>query len=156
MSKSIKLSPKHGLNPVIPTCVWCGRPKNQVAFLGRIDTKTEKDVEAPKNMVLDYEPCDDCAAQWAACVIVIAVSETPRDENQPPLMSSENGKPKKLYPTGQVVGIYEETAQALFPGSEAKNGKRVLIPNDAFDEIFSEALKQAGRENKESEGGGGE
>jgi hypothetical protein len=28
---SIKLSPKHGVNPTICTCMWCGKPKNEIA-----------------------------------------------------------------------------------------------------------------------------
>ena len=32
----IKLSPKHGLNPTIPVCFWCGEERNEVALLGHI------------------------------------------------------------------------------------------------------------------------
>ena len=28
----IKLSPKHGLNPTIPVCFWCGEERNEVAL----------------------------------------------------------------------------------------------------------------------------
>ena len=31
---SILLSPKHGVNPTIPVCFWCGREKNEVALMG--------------------------------------------------------------------------------------------------------------------------
>ena len=30
MAKSIPLSPKHGLNPTIPVCAWCGKEKNEI------------------------------------------------------------------------------------------------------------------------------
>ena len=34
MSKDdIKLSPKHGLNPTMPVCFWCGKEKNEVAHI---------------------------------------------------------------------------------------------------------------------------
>ena len=36
MSDSIKISPKHGVNPTIPRCFFCGKEKNMVALLGRI------------------------------------------------------------------------------------------------------------------------
>lgn len=36
MSGSIKMSKKHGLNPCIPICVFCGKEKNELALLGRL------------------------------------------------------------------------------------------------------------------------
>ena len=33
--KNIKISPKHGLNPLIPKCFFCGKEKNEIAILGR-------------------------------------------------------------------------------------------------------------------------
>ena len=44
----IKLSPKHGLNPTIPVCFWCGEERNEVALLGHIgDGRKHEDFEAP-------------------------------------------------------------------------------------------------------------
>ena len=55
----IKLSPKHGLNPTIPVCFWCGEERNEVALLGHIgDGRKHEDFEAPMHMVIDYEPCE--------------------------------------------------------------------------------------------------
>ena len=51
MGKGIKVSPKHGLNPTIPICFWCGKERGEVALLGRLPG----DAEAPKNVVLDYD-----------------------------------------------------------------------------------------------------
>ena len=48
MSKGIQVSPKHGLNPTIPVCFWCGKERGEVALLGRLPG----DAEAPKNVVL--------------------------------------------------------------------------------------------------------
>ena len=57
----ILLSPKHGLNPTIPICFWCGEEKNEIALMGRIgDARKGEDFEAPMHAVLDYEPCDKC------------------------------------------------------------------------------------------------
>ena len=75
MSKSIKLSPKHGVNPTIPICFWCGKEKNEVALLGRIGGK--EDIKAPKNMVLDFEPCADCIAKMALGVTCMECTEKP-------------------------------------------------------------------------------
>lgn len=50
---SIKISPKHGVNPTIPVCFFCGKPKNEIALMGRMGGK--EDIEAPRNLVLDEE-----------------------------------------------------------------------------------------------------
>ena len=67
MSKGITLSPKYGVNPCIPLCFFCQKPKNEIVMLGRIwqkDANGKKvrgtDLEAPKNLVLDYELCEEC------------------------------------------------------------------------------------------------
>ena len=50
----IKLSPKHGLNPTIPVCFWCGEERNEVALLGHSgDGRKHEDFEAPRHMVID-------------------------------------------------------------------------------------------------------
>lgn len=56
MSDDITLSPKHGVNPCIPLCAFCGEEKNQIALLGKL----RDDKEAPKYAVIDAEPCDNC------------------------------------------------------------------------------------------------
>lgn len=56
MSKSIRISEKHGLNPCIPICPFCGQEKNELALLGYI----KGDKEAPKSAILNLEPCDTC------------------------------------------------------------------------------------------------
>lgn len=58
MSRSIRISEKHGANPTIPICFFCGEDKNEVALLGKLSG----DKEAPMRMWIngDYEPCDEC------------------------------------------------------------------------------------------------
>ena len=36
MRMALKLSPKHGLNPTISVCFWCGEEKDESALLGHI------------------------------------------------------------------------------------------------------------------------
>lgn len=43
---SIKLSSKHGVNPTIPVCFFCGEEKNEIALLGRIGGKEDLDSHA--------------------------------------------------------------------------------------------------------------
>ena len=77
----IRVSQKHGVNATIPICAWCGKQKNEIALLGKLPG----DAEAPHNVILDYEPCDECKAQWEQGVAIIEVSTRPVAEGQPPI-----------------------------------------------------------------------
>jgi len=67
----IRLSEKHGVNPAIPKCFYCLGDKNELLLCGRLP----KDQEAPRNMVWDMEPCDQCKAYMAQGIIVISVKD---------------------------------------------------------------------------------
>ena len=71
MSENIKLSPKHGVNPTISICFYCGAEKNEIALLGKIGGKN--DLEAPRKTVLNYEPCEKCAEIMAKGITLIGV-----------------------------------------------------------------------------------
>ena len=120
MSKSIRLHPKFGVNPTIPTCFWCGKSKNEVALLGAA-CKTD----APQHMVLDYEPCEACAAEMAKGITLIEVSET-RTGNQAPIRKSPD-----LYPTGAFAVVREEAIANVF----GENTEEILKHRKAFVEI---------------------
>ena len=94
MSNNIKLSPKYGMNPCIPVCFYCGKEKNEIALLGKIgDGRKGEDIEAPKNAILDYEPCDECKSNMEKGVTIIGVETYPIHDGQPAIA-------KGLYPTG--------------------------------------------------------
>lgn len=126
MSKGIKISPKHGLNPTIPVCFWCGKQKNEIALMGRMTD----DIEAPKNMVLDYVPCEECQSHMAMGVAVLEASDHPNTEGQPPM---QNG----VYPTSRFVVVTTECADRVFnayaPWSE---GKKVFVDSDVFSHFL--------------------
>lgn len=108
MSKSIRISPKHGLNPAIPVCFFCGKPKNELVLMGKL----KGDAEAPKNVCLDYEPCDACKALFARNILLMGVTTTPNGD-QPPIQDN-------LYPTGSYVVITREAAGRVFQDEAAK------------------------------------
>lgn len=56
MSKNIRLSEKHGVNPSITICPICGK-ETGIALLGKL----KGDKEAPMRMLSD--PCDDCVSK---------------------------------------------------------------------------------------------
>ena len=122
----IKISPKHGLNPTIPVCFWCGKQKNEIALMGRMT----EDIEAPKNMVLDYVPCEECQSHMAMGVAVLEASDHPNTEGQPPMQ-------KGVYPTSRFVVVTTECADRVFnayaPWSE---GKKVFVDSDVFSHFL--------------------
>lgn len=143
MSKGIEISPKHGLNPTIPVCFWCGKEKNEIALLGRIREKTtnrfganvtkrDSDIEAPRRMVIDYEPCDECKKMWDSGVAVIEVQETPINPNQPEIQ-------KGLYPTSRYVVMTVEGADRVFPQHVPwSKGRKVLVDREVFSHFMQE------------------
>ena len=98
--KSIRISPKYGVNPTIPICFFCGEEKSEIALLGKIGGKG-KDLEAPRHALLDYEPCEECLKKMATGITLVEVSNTPVSANQPPI--AENA-----YPTGNWWVVTED------------------------------------------------
>lgn len=117
MAKSIRISPKHGLNPTIPVCFFCGKPKNELVLMGKL----KGDAEAPKNVCLDYEPCDTCKALFEGNILLMGVTTTPSGE-QPPIQDN-------LYPTGSYVVLTREAAARVFQEEAAKE---ILEKGKAF------------------------
>lgn len=141
---NIKLSPKHGLNPTIPVCAWCGEPKNEIALMGQIgDRRKGEDLEAPRNCILDYEPCDHCKEQWSLGVAVLEAT-TKRPEPYRPPMQKDKGV--DIYPTMRMVVISAESASQIF-GQEMSAGQKILLEDEAFEQIFGEALRKQGENN---------
>lgn len=51
----VRLHPKFGVNPTIPLCFVCGKPRNEVALIGAA-SKTQM----PMHAHIDRRPCEDC------------------------------------------------------------------------------------------------
>ena len=125
MSKGIKVSPKHGLNPCISVCFFCGQDKNEIALLGQIgDRRKGEDFEAPMRAVLDYEPCEECQKKFAEGVLLIEVTTSPNHPGMPPI--SENA-----YPTGRHAVVKPEALVGDF-----KAGSKALVLSSDFKQMF--------------------
>lgn len=107
MSKSIRLHKDYGLNPTIPVCFFCGQPRNEIALLGA----TYKG-EAPKEMIIDTEPCDDCKAGMAQGISLLGVTDQPVLPGQQPACTNDKDRP--CYLTGTLTVITEDCARRLF------------------------------------------
>lgn len=124
MSNSIKLSPKHGLNPCIPVCFFCGKEKNEIALLGQIgDCRKGEDFEAPMKAVLDFVPCEECQKKFAQGVLLIEVTNSPEYIGMP---IQENA-----YPTGRYVVVKPEALNGDF-----KAGSKALVHRKDFIAMF--------------------
>jgi hypothetical protein len=100
MSKGIKLSEKHGVNPAITVCFFCGK-ETGIAMLGKL----KGDVKAPKRIVANYIPCEDCKKRMEQGRVVIEVVR--KANGLPPIQPG-------AYPTGRWCLLNKESAKKLF------------------------------------------
>lgn len=128
MSTGLKLSPKHGLNPTISVCFWCGEEKGEIALLGHIGGKGE-DIEASMRTVIDYEPCPHCLAKMDAGFTVVEATTSPNDTTGVPIQDG-------IYPTGRFVVIKPEAAHRIFRLEESMT--KCFLEAEIFQKIFNE------------------
>jgi hypothetical protein len=106
------------VNPTIPVCFWCGKEKNEIALLGRL----KGDAEAPRNIVLDYEPCDECKANMALGVTVMEATSGPNQRSSVEIQ-------KGICPTGRWVVITHDAAQRIFGDMKSE---KVFVDPELF------------------------
>ena len=146
MSDSIKISPKHGVNPTIPVCFWCGGDKNEIALMGKID---KEDSEAPRRLITNYEPCDKCKALFSKGVHVIGVTEQPMAQGMFPIVN--DGK-NTFYPTGSMFVATEDWAVRFLEGNEQEHMIDNVLQKRVFllpDEFVTEMVKDVKAEEME-------
>ena len=91
---SIRLHPKHGLNPTMPVCFYCRKDTGEVALLGAAYKG-----EAPRRLILDKQPCEWCQANMKLGIILVAC---------------HNGTEADPQPAGQYAVITEGAATRMF------------------------------------------
>lgn len=120
---SITLSEKHGVNPTLAVCFFCGENTGEIALLGRL----KGDKEAPMRMIVNYEPCEACKAKFNEGVLVVEV--VPEQEaDTPPITEGYS-------PTGRYVVLREEATSDL-----KKGDKRLMLQNE-FEQMFGSIIK---------------
>lgn len=113
---SIELSPKYGVNPSVLHCFICGK-ETGLALLGKL----KGDAEAPHNVSNPNEICDDCRKQIDA-------------GNKFFIEVKDNTDPSNPERTGRVVCVRGEALPTV-------KSPINYIDKSAFDQLFSEALK---------------
>lgn len=122
----IKLSKKHGVNPSMDICMFCGEAKG-IVLMGKLPN----DVEAPRGIITNYEPCNVCKEKFKNDIIVIEVSSKPLSKNQPPIQAG-------AYPTGRWVGVPKQNVTD--PDRFEKDTGLMWI--DEFQELFGGSFNE--------------
>lgn len=127
---SLKISKKHGLNPALEVCFWCGKERG-IALCGHL----KGDAEAPRRIVCSLEPCPECKKAFEKGVHIVEVtSDGSRFEcNKAFAIKDANGN--VVYPTGR---------HAVFKPEAIKNGKSgmtMLADKETMDIIAARASK---------------
>lgn len=127
----IRISEKHGVNPSMDMCFWCGETKAIVLF-GRL----KNDAEAPREVVTNYEPCDKCKEIIKKGCWCVEVDTSPTDRGRAPIQ--EQGD-KKLYPTGRFHVLKKEAAARIFgENGVTEESKMVFIDKGVFEWIHQQ------------------
>ena len=113
----IRLSEKHGVNPAIPVCFFCGKDKNEIILAGRL----RGDVAAPKKAVWDHVPCDECKKYMDMGIIIKSVDPKSPDHKNP-------------YRTGGWCVLKEEAARNIF-GDSLGNSRVAFVDDEAWAKI---------------------
>ncbi len=74
---SIYLSPKHGVNPSIGVCYFCGEENGEIVLPGRL----RDDREAPRKAVWHKVPCNKCKEYMSQGIILISVRDGASGDN---------------------------------------------------------------------------
>lgn len=131
MSKnSIRLSEKHGVNPTLCKCFFCGGDKG-IALLGRL----ENDEQAPRECVMDYEPCDNCKENMSNGVTLIEVTDQQPSDGRPP-MKARGGV--DVYPLERWCVLKEDCNFFNNIPHEVKKGDTMFVDSEVMNLILKD------------------
>lgn len=128
MSKGIKVSQKHGVNPSMDICFWCGEVRG-VALCGKL----KGDAEAPKKMVTSLEPCDKCKERFKKGVHLIEVTDDGSHCGNNKAFAFKDTEGKFHWPTGRYVIMKPEAMKG------GKAGTKALCDKATMDRILQGA-----------------
>ncbi len=132
-------------------CVFCGKTKNEIALDRRLNDKAFPDLSQP--IVVDFNPCDECASNWAQGVALIGTE--PYDVNKHGRIPkkariSATNKPNGLVPTGGYLVIDERAGICKqfekIVGGKVKKGSKLFVEQELLV-----ALSKMQKEHDEKE-----
>lgn len=130
----IKVSEKHGVNPSMEVCFWCGEHTGNLLMLGRLPG----DVEAPREMVTSYQPCDCCLENFTQGIHVFEMTDRPtKGDKQLDLQGR--------YPTGRYCVVKEEAIALWINDKEIVQSvleqRKCGVPPEVFNSWFASVIK---------------
>lgn len=129
--KGIPVSLKHGLNPSLGVCFFCGEETGEIVLNGKI----KNDIEAPKYMVTSYTPCKKCQEHIKDGVGLIEVTNV-RPEDGRPIISKANAQHPDIYPTGKLAVITLSAAKEVFGDDSLRLGEVLLTDTALFQDLI--------------------
>lgn len=102
----MRLSPKHGVNPSIAVCFYCGEDTGEIILAGLM---RGGDRAAPRSAVWNKVPCPKCTASMTQGVMLIEADEAKTTDEQNP------------HRTGHMAVITEEAVRRMFNAEAAAN-----------------------------------
>ena len=124
------LHKKHGLNPTMDTCFYCGQAKDILLIGAKVSKFQEADLAdstGKMNMqigVMNMEPCGKCAEYMKQGIILISCKD--------------DKDPKNPYRTGGWVVIKEEALNKMIDTElfeDIKKRRFVFMPDEAWDKM---------------------
>jgi len=142
----LELSPKHGVNPALDKCFWCGGSKG-VALLGRVRKPDNDDAEAPKQVLVDLEPCDECRRKFETGVLLVETTPdgSAFDSGQQYAFKTTDGR--TVWPTGRWAVLRPEAVAGGKPGG------KVLCGPETMDKVLSAIDDAAEKAERPEEAG---
>lgn len=121
---SIRLSPKHGVNPSVGQCFYCLQDDGTIVLPGML----KGDAEAPRRACWTKEPCPKCKEWMKVGIIMISVDEKKTEDPEDP------------WRTGRFAVVKEEAFKRWGIGpKELKDDilkRRVcFVPDDAWEKL---------------------
>jgi hypothetical protein len=137
MSDRIKLHPEYGLNPSMIVCFWCGEPTRGIVLLGN-----SYKGEAPRYVMLSYDPCGTCRDNMSKGITVIECTEQPNKRTAVPIVKVTD---QDVYPTSRwcVIKKDSDAIEKLCgeeAASKAKEYGKVFVAKNVFEKVFLPAF----------------
>lgn len=132
-SNSITLSKKHGVNPTLGMCFVCGGDTSEIGLLGRVP----QDAEAPRQMVLSYEPCDKCQERLKTHFLLVECSHNCADD-RPPFTTDDNEEP--VYPTGRTAWAKLNFIKFLLHREDVDETQRIMALDPHVFKLCQKAM----------------
>ena len=92
------------------------------------DGRKHEDLEAPRYMVIDFEPCEECKKNMALGFTVMEATNSPNSISK---VEMQEG----VYPTGRFMVLKTEAARRIFGNLEPSVNK-AFVDAATFTQLF--------------------